>query len=92
MTPDEVEAEVEMIGEGGHVSAADATLSTDTATSYGEGSFVGTEPPAEYPIKANPRSMKYHLPGSDSFNRTISDVWFTTEEAAEAAGFTKAQR
>lgn len=92
MAPDELEAEVEMIGEGGHVSAADATLSTDTATTYGEGSFVGTEPPAKYPIKANPRSMKYHLPGSDSFNRTISDVWFTTEEAAEAAGFTKAQR
>lgn len=92
MSPEEVEAEVEMIGEGGHVTESDTTLSTDTATSYGEGSYVGTEPRPEFPIKANPRSMKYHLPGSDSFNRTISDVWFTTEEAAEAAGFSKAQR
>ena len=85
-------AEVSMIGEGGAVTEADNTLSTDTSTSYGEGSFVGTKPPAEYPIKGNPRSMKYHVPGSDSFDRTISDVWFTTEEAAQAAGFTKATR
>lgn len=85
-------AEVSMIGEGGAVTEADSTLSTDTSTSYGEGSFVGTQPPAEYSIKGNPRSMKYHVPGSDSFDRTITDVWFSTEDAAKAAGFTKATR
>lgn len=77
-------------------AAAQTTAGTQTAasmtTGYGEGSYIGTQPPAEYPIKANPRSMKYHLPGSESFDRTISDVWFTTEEAAQAAGFTKATR
>ena len=26
------------------------------------------------------------------FDRTITDVWFSTEEAAQAAGFTKATR
>ncbi|SDB80127.1 hypothetical protein GA0111570_101402 [Raineyella antarctica] len=81
--------------------AADAATLADEAetvtesavdTGYGEGSYIGTDAPAEYPIKGNPRSMKYHVPGSDSFDRTITDVWFATEEAAQAAGFTKATR
>ncbi len=32
------------------------------------------------------------MPGSAGYDRTIADIWFTTEEAAEQAGFTKAQR
>ncbi len=92
MDDETAESEAEMIGEGGHVTEADAAVSTDTATSYGPDSFVGTNPPAEFTIKGNPRSMKYHLPGSDSYERTITDVWFATEEAAQAAGFTKATR
>lgn len=91
----EAESEAEAVREGdataeGTTATGDAA--TITTTGYGEGSYIGTQPPAEYTIKANPRSMKYHLPGSESFERTISDVWFTTEEAAQAAGFTKATR
>lgn len=59
---------------------------------YGEGSYVGSEPPAGFAIKGNERSMKYHVQGSGGYDRTIADVWFETEEAAQAAGFTKAQR
>ncbi|NLT31280.1 MAG: hypothetical protein GXX86_12640 [Propionibacterium sp.] len=59
---------------------------------YGAGSYVGVEPPAGYEIKGNDRSMKYHVAGSDSYDRTIADVWFNSTEAAEAAGFTRAQR
>nr|NLI51381.1 hypothetical protein [Propionibacterium sp.] len=59
---------------------------------YGEGSYVGSEPPADYVIKGNERSMKYHVQGSGGYDRTIADVWFSSEEAAQAAGFTKAQR
>ncbi len=59
---------------------------------YGEGSYVGTEPGPEFVIKGNERSMKYHVQGSGGFERTIADVWFNSEEAAQAAGFTKAQR
>lgn len=88
-------AEAEAVREG-DATAEDTTATGDaatiTTTGYGEGSYIGTQPPAEYTVKANPRSMKYHLPGSESFERTISDVWFTTEEAAQAAGFTKAAR
>lgn len=59
---------------------------------YGEGSYVGDEPPEGYTIKGNERSMKYHAPESSGYGRTIAEVWFNSEEAAEAAGFTKAQR
>lgn len=59
---------------------------------YGEGSYIGTEPPQGYTIKGNERSMKYHIPASGGYERTIADVWFVSEEAAQAAGFTKAQR
>ncbi len=59
---------------------------------YGEGSYVGDEPPADFVIKGNDRSKKYHVPGSASYERTSAEIWFASEEAAQAAGFTKAQR
>lgn len=59
---------------------------------YGEGSYVGTEPPEGFAIKGNERSMKYHTPESGGYERTIADVWFNSEDAAQAAGFTRAQR
>ncbi len=59
---------------------------------YGEGSYVGTNPPEGFVIKGNERSMKFHVKGNGGYERTIADVWFDSEAAAEAAGFTKAQR
>jgi gas vesicle protein len=59
---------------------------------YGDGSYVGDEPPEGFSIKGNDRSMKYHVPGSAAYERTIAEVWFETEEAAQAAGFVRAQR
>lgn len=71
----------------------DVAEATEEQTStYGEGSYVGTTPPERFFIKGNERSMKYHLPGSGGYERTIAEVWFASEEAAEAAGFTRAQR
>ena len=58
-------------------------------TSYGEGSFRGTEPPTGYDIKGNENSMKYHTPESPYYDQTIAEVWFDSEQAAEAAGFEK---
>jgi len=34
--------------------------------------------------------MKYHTTESPWYDQTEAEVWFSTEEAAEAAGFTKA--
>ena len=60
--------------------------------SYGEGAYMGTEPPEGFTIKGNERSKKYHMEGSGGYDRTIAEVWFNSEEAAKAAGFTRAQR
>ena len=59
---------------------------------YGEGAYVGAEPPEGFTIKGNERSKKYHVTGTDGYERTNADVWFNSESAAETAGFTKAQR
>lgn len=62
------------------------------ASPYGDGSYVGSEPPEGFVIKGNERSMKFHVQGNGGYERTIADVWFNSEDAAIAAGFTKAQR
>jgi large subunit ribosomal protein L22 len=46
--------------------------------------------PDGYPVKGNVDSMKYHEPGGRWYDQTEAEVYFTTAEAAEAAGFTKA--
>jgi hypothetical protein len=58
----------------------------------GEGVYVGAEPPEGFSIKGNERSMKYHVPESAGYNRTVAEVWFNSEEAAQQAGFVRAQR
>lgn len=71
---------------------ADTEPLQDHTTPFGEGSYVGAEPPEGFTIKGNDRSMKYHVPESGGYERTIADVWFNSEEAAQAAGFIRAQR
>jgi len=65
----------------------------DVAERYqGEGVYVGHEPPEGFTIKGNERSMKYHMPESTGYARTVAEVWFNSEEAAQLAGFIRAQR
>lgn len=68
------------------------SVGVDAASRYGSNAYVGSEPPAGFTVKGNERSMKYHTAESGGYERTIADVWFTDEAAAEAAGFSKAQR
>ena len=71
--------------------AAEAAAVADEAP-YGPGSHApleDDEQPAGFAIKGNADSMLYHVPGSRSYNQTKAEVWFATEEAAEAAGFSK---
>ena len=67
------------------------TGSTGTDSRYGEGAYVGEEPPEGYIIKGNENSMKYHLPDGSGYHSTKAEVWFTSEEAAKAAGFLPVQ-
>jgi large subunit ribosomal protein L17 len=73
---------------------ADAEVEESAATDeapYGAGSHAPLDDPDEapegFPIKGNADSMLYHVPGSPHYGRTVAEVWFATEEAAEAAGF-----
>lgn len=92
-----------MPGDEPVVEAPATQTDTDTDTSegdaapfagspYGDGSWIGDGPYEGYTIKGNERSMKYHVEGNPGYERTIADVWFNSEEAAQRAGFTKAQR
>jgi large subunit ribosomal protein L17 len=59
---------------------------------YGEGSHApldSGEQPDGFPIKGNAGSMLYHGTDSPFYGRTKAEVWFATEAAAEAAGFSK---
>lgn len=48
--------------------------------------------PEGHPIKGNARSMLFHTPTSPYYTRTVGEVWFDTEEHAEAAGFRRWDR
>ncbi|MBB6628753.1 50S ribosomal protein L17 [Nocardioides sp. KIGAM211] len=62
------------------------------------GKYAGSSVPLEdaakapegFPIKGNEDSMKYHTPDGQWFEQTTAEVWFDSEESAQAAGFTKA--
>lgn len=72
--------------------AAEEFVAEDEAaeSTYGEGSYVGENPPEGYDIKGNADSMKYHTLMSPWYDRTIAEVWFNSTDAAEAAGFVAA--
>jgi len=72
-------------------SDADGTANPDDVSPFGELSALplddGSAPSDDYTIKGNAGSMLYHPPSSPFYGRTKAEVWFTTAEAAEAAGF-----
>jgi large subunit ribosomal protein L22 len=62
------------------------------AAPYGDGSAAPLEDgamPEGFAIKGNAQSMLYHVEGSRYYKATKAEVWFASEEAAEAAGFSK---
>ena len=65
---------------------------TEESHPFGDGSYAGPNPPEGYTIKGNERSMKYHMPDAAGYARTTAEVWFNSEEAAQAAGFARSQR
>jgi len=48
--------------------------------------------PTTHPVKAKVASRIYHLPGMSLYERTKPDRCYTSAEAAEADGFTRARR
>ena len=72
--------------------ATDELAVQEAPVDYGEGSYRGDNPPEGFTIKGNERSMKFHVPTALGFERTVTDLWFNSPEAAEQAGFTRALR
>ncbi len=76
---------------------ASATDESDEASSdYQPAEWAGSvkpdadgNGPESHPIKGNADSMLYHTPDSRYYKVTKAEVWFDTEENAEAAGFAK---
>jgi len=66
-------------------TAAEGPHGPDSAAPLADGSA-----PEGFTIKGNADSNLYHGPDSQWYDQTEAEVWFRTEEAAEAAGFTKA--
>ena len=76
----------------GERKAFAASAGANAAGPSGPGSHAPLEDgsaPAGFEIKGNAQSNLYHVPGSRYYKATVAEVWFATEEAAEAAGFSK---
>ena len=75
-------------------ATADDTVEAEADGPYGAGSIDanedGSSPDAEYAIKGNAESRKYHLPDGQWYDQTHAEVYFKTEDDAKAAGFDKA--
>jgi uncharacterized protein with LGFP repeats len=48
------------------------------------------EVPNGYPVKASASYGLYYAPGDELYDDTLAEVWFVSEEAAQANGFMKA--
>jgi large subunit ribosomal protein L17 len=96
--PQPTDVEAQDAAEEVTAETADATGTADASdstgdTPYGEGSHAALadvdEAPEGFDIKGNESSKLYHVPGSSHYDRTNAEVWFASEAAAEAAGFSK---
>ena len=89
---DEVVADEVVADEASAVADESDTVSGDHQPGEWAGSVLPDADgagPESHPIKGNADSMLYHTPDSRYYKVTKAEVWFDTEENAEAAGFAK---
>ena len=84
------------------VHVADATHEPSEAAPVPSGPGPATRPtihmpladpyqmPDGYPVKANARFGLYYTPDSALYHDTLAEIWFASEDAARASGFTRA--
>jgi trigger factor len=71
-------------------SRAEGAIAAADEAALPSGSVAGTGDaacPDDFPIKGNASSMIYHLPGQSSYDNTIPEICFASEEDATAAGY-----
>jgi small subunit ribosomal protein S2 len=74
-------------------TGAEAIEGATATQPYGPGSkapLKSGNAPKGFAIKGTEDSKTYHTEDSESYGPVVADVWFETDAAAEAAGFTKA--
>ncbi len=71
------------------VEATEVEADTESAWAGSVAAPADGSQPDGHDIKGNADSMLYHVPGSSFYSRTKAEVWFDTEENAQAAGFSK---
>ena len=72
-----VETAVPSVAEANEASVPEGAVRGDGSTAC----------PEAFPIKGNATSRIYHQPGTASYERTVPELCFASEEAAETAGF-----
>lgn len=73
-----------IVGTGAPITVRDDGPRVPAGAVAGDG--TATCPP-DHPIKGNADSLIYHRPGQASYDRTIPELCFASEEAATAAGY-----
>ncbi|MFJ4169138.1 50S ribosomal protein L20 [Paenarthrobacter sp. NPDC089714] len=68
-------------------TAVKAVVSDKPAIDGAIAAVEGEGAPEGHAIKGNAESKKYHVPGSTWYENTAAEYWFSTVEAAKAAGF-----
>ena len=89
---DHADDDVSLMEDATADSDADGEVNPDDASPFGAGSAAPADDgsgPEGWGIKGNADSMLYHTPDSRYYKVTKAEVWFDTEENAEAAGFAK---
>lgn len=86
MAADEVETDEAGAGDESDVPAGEFAAAEYAGAVLPDADGNG---PDTHPIKGNADSMLYHTPDSRYYKVTKAEVWFDTEENAEAAGFAK---
>ena len=90
---DEFRATGKLVTSDAAVATAATASATATATAVADapiqykGSVRGAKAPSGYLIKGNEDSMYYHTPESPWYDQTVAELWFSSAEDAEAAGF-----
>ncbi len=96
--PEAVRAEMPVVEDTRSTTLAHSPPVADTAPGAaideldsvpGNGTLVC---PDKFPIKGNATSRIYHLPGQSSYEVTIPEICFATEDDAQAAGFRPRRR
>ncbi len=90
---EEAAAPAEAPAEEAAAPAEDAAAPVEEAAAVPDGAHAPLEDgsmPEGFPIKGNADSMKFHQPDGRWYEQTVAEMWFSTAEAATAAGYTEA--